>query len=203
MTAETRARILGAALDSFCEHGYGVCVDDIARRAGVVKQTLYHHYGSKDSLFREALSSLIEELLVELEGRSGSVRQDLLRFAEIFEAKAYGEQGLALFRMMVAEAPRFPELVQAVHEAWLKAGQELARLLREAMDRGELREDDTEFASAMLLSMLTGVLREHVLLGLVDRVPPGHTQRVVDTFLRAYEPPRASGRIQKVEGKKA
>ena len=98
MTSETRARILEAALDTFCEKGYSACVDDIARRAGVVKQTLYHHYGSKESLFREALTGLVNVLLVDLGTRSGSLREDLLRFAESFQAQAMSEQGLALHR---------------------------------------------------------------------------------------------------------
>jgi len=198
MTADTRTRILEAALSTFCEKGYGACVDDIARRAGVVKQTLYHHYGSKDSLFREALTGLVNELLVDLEGRSGSVREDLLRFAASFQAKAMSEQGLALHRMLVAEAPRFPELARAVYESWQVAAVELARLLREAMARGELRKDDVGFAADMLLSLLTGTQRDLHLFGMAPAADQqvARTQQIVDCFLRAYAPQRASGRIE-------
>lgn len=190
MTADTRARILEAALDTFCEKGYSACVDDIARRAGVVKQTLYHHYGSKDSLFREALTGLVNVLLVDLGARSGSVREDLLRFAESFQAQAMSEQGLALHRMLVAESPRFPELAHAVYETWQLAGAELARLLREAMARGELRQDDPEFAAEMLISLLTGTQRDLLLLGMPAECPQlnGRMSRIVDCFLRAYAP---------------
>lgn len=195
MSTDTRARILEAALDSFCEKGYGACVDDIARRAGVVKQTLYHHYGSKESLFREALTGLVNALLVDLTARSGSVRNDLLRFAEAFQAQAMSEQGLALYRMLVAESPRFPELARAVYESWQLAGVELARLLQEAMVRGELRQDDPEFAADMLISLMTGTQRDLYLFGMAS---PGTRQSsrmksIVDCFLRAYAPQRASG----------
>jgi TetR/AcrR family transcriptional repressor of mexJK operon len=190
MTADTRARILEAALDTFCERGYGASVDDIARRAGVVKQTLYHHYGSKDSLFREALTGLVQVLLVGLVARTGSVREDLLRFAESFQAQAMSEQGLALHRMLVAESPRFPELAQAVYEIWQLAGAELARLLREAMARGELRQDDPEFAADMLISLLTGTQRDMLLLGMPVACPQqsGRITRIIDCFLQAYAP---------------
>lgn len=190
MTADTRARILEAALDTFCEKGYSACVDDIARRAGVVKQTLYHHYGSKDSLFREALTGLVNVLLVDLVARSGSLREDLLRFAESFQAQAMSEQGLALHRMLVAESPRFPELAQAVYETWQLAGTELARLLREAMARGELRQDDPEFAADMLISLLTGTQRDMRLLGMPVECPQqsGRITRIIDCFLQAYAP---------------
>lgn len=195
MTADTRARILEAALDTFCEKGYGASVDDIARRAGVVKQTLYHHYGSKDSLFREALTGLVNVLLVDLIARSGSLREDLLRFAESFQAQAMSEQGLALHRMLVAESPRFPELAQAVYEIWQLAGAELARLLREAMVRGELRQDDPEFAADMLISLLTGTQRDMLLLGMPVECPQqsGRITRIIDCFLQAYAPVCARG----------
>ncbi len=191
MTSDTRARILEAALDTFCEKGYGACVDDIARRAGVVKQTLYHHYGSKESLFREALTGLVNVLLVDLGARSGSLREDLLRFAESFQAQAMSAQGLALHRMLVAESPRFPELARAVFEVWQLAGAELARLLREGMERGELRQDDPEFAAEMLISLLTGTQRDLLLLGMSVTCPEQSDRmvRIVDCFLRAYAMP--------------
>lgn len=190
MTSDTRAHILEAALETFCEKGYGASVDDIARRAGVVKQTLYSHYGSKESLFREALTGLCHALLVDLETRSGSVRDDLLRFARSFHDQAMSEQGLALHRMLVAESPRFPELARAVFETWQLAGAELARLLREAMVRGELREDDPEFAADMLISLLTGTERDMRLLGMPVEcaLESGRMNRIVDGFLRAYAP---------------
>jgi len=198
MTADTRARILDAALSIFCEKGYGACVDDIARRAGVVKQTLYHHYGSKDSLFREALTGLVDELLVDLVARSGSVRQDLLRFAESFQTKTMSEQGLALHRMLVAESPRFPELARAVCEAWQVAAVELARLLHEAMARGELREGDVDFAADMLLSMLTGTQRDLHLFGMAPTAPQqaARTAQIIECFLQAYAPQRTPMRIE-------
>ncbi len=191
MTRDTRARILEAALDTFCEKGYGACVDDIARRAGVVKQTLYHHYGSKESLFREALTGLVNVLLVDLGARSGSLREDLLRFAESFQAQAMSAQGLALHRMLVAESPRFPELARAVFEVWQLAGAELARLLREGMERGELRRDDPDFAAEMLISLLTGTQRDLLLLGMPVACPEQSDRmvRIVECFLRAYAMP--------------
>lgn len=202
MTADTRERIRSAALDEFCDKGYGACVDDIARRAGVVKQTLYHHYGSKDSLFREVLKGLVDELLIDLERQGDVLRDDLLRFAEAFRAKALGEQGLALHRMMVAESPRFPELSCAVFEVGnLLVSQGLVRMIREAMARGELREDDPDFAADMLLSMLTGQEQSRRLLGLAAPRPEtdGRIAQIVDCFLRAFAPLQAP---ERVKGKK-
>jgi len=191
MTSDTRDRIRAAALGEFCDRGYGTCVDDIARRAGVVKQTLYHHYGSKDSLFREALKGLADELLVDLERRSGSLRDDLLRFALIYRSKTFGEQGFALQRMIAAESQRFPDLSRTVYEAgMLPAWQALAKLLKDAMRRGELRRDDPDFAADMLLSMLAGQERSRRLFGVAvaSDQAADRAEKIVDCFLRAYAP---------------
>jgi len=199
MTSDTRDRIRAAALSEFCEKGYGACVDDIARRAGVVKQTLYHHYGSKDNLFREALKGLADELLVDLQRRSGSLREDLLRIAAAYRAKALSEQGLALHRMMVAEAPRFPELARALYEAGTApAWSGLARLLQDAMERGELRRDDPDMAADMLLSLLSGHERSRRLYGVRIKTDQatGRVEEIVDCFLRAYAPSPTPERVK-------
>jgi AcrR family transcriptional regulator len=193
MSMNTRGRIRCAALGEFCEKGYGASVDDIARRAGVVKQTLYHHYGSKDELFREALIVLAEDLFVELESSSGPLREDLLRFAESYRAKTLNEQGVALFRMLIAEAPRFPELLRTLFEAGQVASHGLARRLQQAMALGEMRPDDAGFAASMLLSMLGGKERDLLLLGLPAGLggPAARTERIVQLFLQAYAPTSA------------
>lgn len=199
MTSDTRDRIRAAALGEFCDKGYGACVDDIARRAGVVKQTLYHHYGSKDSLFREALKGLADELLVDLERRSDSLREDLLRIAESYRVKVMSEQGLALHRMMVAEAPRFPELARTLYESgFAPAWSGLARLLKQAMDRGELRQDDPELVADMLFSLLSGQERSRRLYGVCARTDQaaGRVAQIVDCFLGAYAPASVPERVK-------
>src|SRR2546422_9402962 len=80
MPAETRARVLRAASRSFLRHGYHTSVDEIARRAGVAKQTLYHHFPSKDQLFKEIACDLAKHVLVGLEAEPADVRTVLLRF---------------------------------------------------------------------------------------------------------------------------
>ena len=60
--AQTRVRILGAALREFAEKGFaGARVDRIARRARINKRMLYHYFGDKEGLFREILRRKIAE----------------------------------------------------------------------------------------------------------------------------------------------
>ena len=192
MSTDTRARILTAALSAFSERGYGASVDEIARLAGVVKQTLYHHFGSKEALFHEAIKGLAEELLISLEPPGTGLRENLLRFARLYRAKTLSVQGLALHRMMVAESARFPELSRAVFEAACSvAWSGLAQVLRRAMERGELRRDDPDFAAEMLISMLSGLERNRRLHGVAEgpaEGAAGRVEQIVDCFLRAFAP---------------
>ena len=187
---ENRARVLRAAAQAFLRHGYHASVDDIARRAGVAKQTVYHHFPSKDRLFEAAACDLSKHILVELEADASDVRSALLAFARAYRRRALGPQGLAMFRALTAEVPRFPGLARAVYQGG--AGEMVRRLagvLKSAMSKGELRRDDPKFAAELFLSMLAGQERVRRLYGLNGaeaesrRVP-----RIVDCFLRAYQP---------------
>lgn len=189
MALENRERVLRAATSSFLAHGYGSSVDVIARRAGVAKQTVYHHFPSKDELFKEVARDLAKRVLVELEAEPRDVRATLLRFGLAFRKRALGAQGIATFRALVPEVPRFRALAKAMYAAG--AGETVRRLsayLGRAMAAGQLRRDDAELAAELLLGMLVGHDRVKRLFG-VTSSGEGEAQRatrIVDCFLRAY-----------------
>jgi TetR/AcrR family transcriptional regulator len=62
-SAATRASLLAMAISEFADKGFaGARVDEIANRAGVNKQLLYHHFGNKDDLYRVALETVYSEI---------------------------------------------------------------------------------------------------------------------------------------------
>ena len=188
MPAIHRERVLRAATSSFLARGYGSSVDDIARRAGVAKQTVYQHFANKDELFKAVAGDLAKRVLIKLEG--GDVRQSLLRFSIEYRKRALGAQGIATFRTLVPEAPRFRALARAMYAG--TAGELVRRLsayLGAAMEAGELRRDEPQFAAELFLGMLTGQDRMKRLFcvnGASDNEEQ-HTRRIVDCFLRAYQ----------------
>src|SRR5215813_12614448 len=115
MTVAHRERVVRAATSSFLAHGYRSSVDDIARRAGVAKQTVYHHFPSKDALFKAVARDLASTVLVELEAAPRDLRATLLRFAIAYRERALNEQGIATFRMLVPEVARFPGQSRALY----------------------------------------------------------------------------------------
>jgi len=185
---ENRERVLRAATHSFLARGYGSSVEEIARRAGVAKQTVYHHFPSKDRLFKEVARDLAMSVLIELEG--GDIRAALLRFALAYRERALGAAGIATFRTLVPTAARFKALAKAMYAN--TAGEMVERLsqhLEAAMKDGRLRRDDPVLAAEMLMSMLAGVDRVKRLFG-VNEQRESDTRRagrIVDCFLRAYQ----------------
>lgn len=192
MPAENRARVLRAATSSFLARGYGTSVDEIARRAQVAKQTVYHHFPSKDQLFKEVARDLAKSVLIGLDAKPHDLRAGLLRFALAYRARVLGAQGIATFRTLMPEIPRFRALARAMYAA--SAGETVRRLaqyLREAMDSGALRRDDPEFAAELLLGMLVGHDRIKRLFCVASApVDTRRTAQIVDCFLRTFAPPR-------------
>jgi TetR/AcrR family transcriptional repressor of mexJK operon len=191
MKQVSRERVLQAATRLFLDHGYRSSVDGIATRAGVAKQTVYDHFPSKDQLFEDVARGLSQRVLVALQDRGPTaLRSTLTRFALVYRRRVLGTQGIAIFRALVPEVPRFRALARSMFAA--SAGEtqrQLAGCLREAMDAGQLRRDDPEFAAEMLLGMLVGQERMKRLFG-VPRERTAEAQRVVrivGCFLRAYQ----------------
>lgn len=190
MTIAHRERVLRAATSSFLAHGYRSSVDEIARRAGVAKQTVYHHFPNKDELFKEVARDLARRVLVELESPPADLREGLLRFALAYRQRTLGAQGIATFRTLVPEVPRFRAVARAMYGN--SAGEMVRRLaeyLSGAMDAGTLRRDEPRFAAEMLLSMLAGLDRMKRLFSVADNGESEgrRTARIVDCFLRAYQ----------------
>ncbi|WP_324780655.1 TetR/AcrR family transcriptional regulator [Thiobacillus sedimenti] len=185
----TRQRLLEAACEAFREEGYQVSIDRIAARAQVARQTLYNHFHSKDELFGEVVRHSVQSVLVTLEG-DGDLRATLLAFGDAYRTRLLSPTGLAIFRTMVAEAPRFPDLARQFFRQGPQATRKrLAHYLAQAMASGRLRRDDPDFAAEMLTAMLLDLDRLRGLIDLqTDFLDPAKTARVVDCFLRTFAP---------------
>ncbi len=186
---DARQRLLDAACEVFRNEGYQVSIDRIAARAQVARQTLYNHFPNKEALFEEVVRHAIQSILVTLDGDT-DVRATLLAFGNAYRGKLLSPEGLALFRTMTAEAPRFPELAkQFFRQGPLATRKRLAAYLSRAMERGALRRDDPDFAAEMLTAMLADTDRLRGLINLqTDLLKPAKTAQVVDCFLRAFVP---------------
>jgi TetR/AcrR family transcriptional repressor of mexJK operon len=194
-----RERVLRAATAAFLTDGYRSSVERIARRAGVAKQTVYSHFPSKDHLFEEVAREMAKRVLVELEAPSGETRDDLraalLRFALAYRERVLCDEGIAVFRTLVAEIPRFRTLARAIYQGGPgETAERLAEYLEKSMGAGRLRRDDPRFAAELFMSMLVGIDRIKRLYGIARQPKTSGSaearcaERIVERFLSAYTP---------------
>ena len=152
-----RRQIIEAAGDLFLGTGYGTTsVDAIAAKAGVSKRTVYAHFDSKEALFIAVMDRCCADLLgvdpeEEEEETSpidrlmprdgcGQIADVLTRIGTRFLDVALAEDTVRLFRVVVAEAERFPELGRLYHEVGPKRMLDrLAELLQAAEASGHIR----------------------------------------------------------------
>lgn len=143
--ADRRQAIIDAALDEFIDRGYAATrLDDVAKRAGVAKGTIYLHFKDKEALFQE----LIRTALVPLIGRlaapppaGGSIRAVLEKFAETFVQEVVTTRRGAIVRLIVAEGPRFPDIADFYYREVVSRGLAGMRALIElGIARGEIRQ---------------------------------------------------------------
>jgi TetR/AcrR family transcriptional repressor of mexJK operon len=187
--SDCRSRLIQAATEVFIEEGYRASIERVAVRANVARQTLYNHFPSKADLFGEVIKQATAALLVTLDGKAEGLRERLLRFGIAFRAKALSSEGLGFYRALVAESKRFPELAATFYRTGpARTAARLRGVLQDAMDRGELRTENSELATTILLSMLVGAERGHFLLsGEPPPDPdPARVAQLVDCYLRAF-----------------
>lgn len=150
--------LLRTAADLFLAHGLkGVSVDAIARAAGVAKRFIYARYADKGELFAAAIERLIEDRsgpLYAYEVGDEPAEEGLLEFARRLVDIALKPETLALFRMLIREAPRFPQLARLDAERNRHKGLvAIARVLGIYAERGEIVLGNPE-----MLAELFGVL---------------------------------------------
>jgi len=145
--AERPQEILEAAFVEFSRNGYAMTtLDRVAERAGVTKGTIYVYFENKEHLFismvREVTKAALDTVHEMLETHEGSTA-DLLRaqFSFIYQHIVEDRRRREVLRMLIAEAPRFPELADRYHQEILRPCLDMLRqAIRRGMDRGEFRK---------------------------------------------------------------
>jgi len=192
-----RESILDVAKASFMEQGYAATtMSRIAEILGGSKGTLWSYFPSKDLLFAAVVDRAAHEFRAQLTpilNPEGDVAEVLRSFAREFLQKMTSPQALALYRMVVGEAHRSPEIGRIFYEqAAGRTRQLLADYLSAVMDRGALRRGDPLTVASQLLGLCIYGYHQKLLLGLADHVDQGaierDTQDGVDAFMRAYAP---------------
>jgi TetR/AcrR family transcriptional repressor of mexJK operon len=189
-----RRQVLDAAAGLFMAQGYGATsMDAVARAAGVSKATLYAYFAGKDELFAAIVGEACSRHAEASGGAHGEdeadLRAALVAIGRSYLAFLFRDDVMAIYRVVMAEGPRFPELGHAFFQsgprkiiAWLSGW------MAERQAQGALSEGEPEMMAEQFLALLrtSGFMRR--ILGLPE-VEPGIARTVdaaVGTFLGAF-----------------
>lgn len=207
---EKRAQVLDAASRLFTAAGYGaVSMDAIAAEAKVSKRTVYSHFEDKSALFSAIMERhcdaiggrliLIEDsdgrIVVDNEVRAGfdddRPRTVLVHFLDRFLRILLSTNAVRVFRILMAEAERFPELAESFVESGPRPMvRRLSCYLAQIAQDAGVTLDDPEKAAWRLIVLTKEPF--HFQLGLGIAPPPSadtlraHIEDTVDFFLQAY-----------------
>ena len=198
---DRRATMLHAAAQVFFEQGYAATsIDAIIERLGGSKRSIYNEFGNKEGLFTALVSEIADDALTTLaaeEIENRPLRDALLAFGRHLATLYMSPALIGIYRAIVTEALRFPDLARDVYERGpARATARLTEVLEAAVKRGEAEIDDCAIAAEHFVGMLRGNQHLSVVLGLRPALSPAETDRLVtsavDIFLGGITKSRLS-----------
>ena len=193
---ERPSELLEAALEVFAERGYAATrLEDVARRAGVTKGTMYLYFDNKEALFKELVRrttlpvvEMAEELVRTHRGPARDLVSQILR--RRWEAVVDGRSS-GIPKLMMSEAGNFPELSRWYHdEVIARANGAMTRAIERGIESGEFRPVDPRRAAYLAVApLLIAAMWKHSFSRCVP--PPfdsaGFLEGHLEIFLRGLE----------------
>ena len=182
---ERREAILAAALEEFCARGYAATrLDDVARRAGVAKGTIYLYFRDKESLFQDIVRTMVRPLVGAIEAaplQNLPVRAVAEMIVDVFVNEIYGTRRKDVIRLILAEGPRFPKLAEFYYREVIARVLPIVRArLAQAVAHGELAHDAlARFPQLLVAPGLVAILWS----GLFERFEPLDVRELMRSHL--------------------
>lgn len=194
-TQARREAIIRAARALFFEKGYaGTPMNAVAAAVGGSKTTLWNCFPSKEELFKAVIDDMAEQyseaLKIDL-SLEADIASELRRFALALLRTLSNEHVIALQRLVISEAERFPELSQAFYERAPKQGRIiLTTFFLSAMERGVMRRGDPQQAANHFKALVGAHIPQLLLFNWpVDHSPAAmevDADAAVDAFMRIW-----------------
>jgi AcrR family transcriptional regulator len=193
-----REEIAGVAEQVFLELGFTeTTMQIVASRAGASKETLYRHFGSKEGLFSEVVRARAARVYGETGDEfplQGEPRDVLTKLGFNLLRLLLNKDPICLFRIVVAEAPRTPELGRIFFEQGpAEILQQLTLYLEGAARQGLLTCPDSSLAAKLFLGAV--VANRHIMMlvapgweVLTEETIRQHVDEAVALFLARYAP---------------
>jgi AcrR family transcriptional regulator len=191
-----RAQILDGATAVFLEYGYArATIELVVARIGASKATIYSFFGGKEGLFSALIEERTEHLLAGFKAidiDTVDVRKGLAHFARQYMDVAMNPDVIGLYRLILAEGPRFPDLVKSFYRGSNRVTSRVANELRLWAERGRINADDPDRVAVQFLDSVRGELHLRVMAGLppddLAEAIKSNIDHAVRTFWRALRP---------------
>lgn len=152
------AELVAAALELFVEKGFAATrAEEVAKRAGVSKGTLFLYFASKEDLFkavvRENISGRYPEWNARFDAYEGTTADLVRLFIRQWWADVGNSPISGISKLMMSEASNFPELAAFYQQEVIEPGSALIRrILQRGVDRGEFGPIDMKYGVYTLLA---------------------------------------------------
>jgi TetR/AcrR family transcriptional regulator len=197
------SELLAAALDLFVEKGFAATrAEEVAKRAGVSKGTLFLYFSSKEELFkavvRDSVSGRYPEWRTEIEAFHGSASELLQYSMHTWWARYGATKASGISKLVMSEATNFPELALFYQREVVEPGRELIRsILQRGVDSGEFRPLDMKYGIYTVLApMLFLLMWKHSIGACVPNnaliVPEDYITAQIQTILQGLCVPAAT-----------
>jgi TetR/AcrR family transcriptional regulator, mexJK operon transcriptional repressor len=169
--AETRAAILRAARPIMLRDGLGgTTLDRVAAEGGIAKMTLYRHFPSKEALFEGLVAATCESMREGLENApTGDAEKPIaMRLADelrAFTSALIEPDGLALYRLIVADGWRFPELARVFDRSGMRV---IRRRIAELLETGGAPGDRARQVAGEIVALALGDAYQRAILGIAE-----------------------------------
>ncbi len=189
MRPEDRCIVLyDAALEVFADGGYGrATLNDIAKRAGVTKGCLYHHFGSKEalllSLIRERASPPCDEAKEELSAAT-SREEAIAIFVRVMWQHFQRPGQLELTTLAFVELPKNPEIARTLFDEVVAFGRQfLQEVIQNIPRQRPLTNEEITAMATVIPSLIMGAALGHQLFADVDRMSPVLVEQTIAGIL--------------------
>ena len=202
---ERPRQIIEAALAVFGERGLAAArLDDIAKRAGLSKGTIYLYFPNKEELFREVIRSTVVSRIAEREqtflNASGSATEVLTDYTRAYWKFLRSSEFAPIFRLVHAEIHNFPDLAAFYVEEVVARNHRLVEaLVKRGIDTGEFRSIDPRVAARLLAStfVMHGLWCTHrdFFFTVAAKTDNEVFDELIDFFLHALRPRDPGDRV--------
>jgi TetR/AcrR family transcriptional repressor of mexJK operon len=169
--AETRAAILRAARPIMLRDGLGgTTLDRVAAEGGIAKMTLYRHFPSKEALFEGLVIAMCESIREGLENAASAaidkpIADRLADELRAFMSALIEPDTLALYRLIVADGWRFPELSRVFDRSGMRV---IRRRIAELLETNGAPGDRSRQVAAEVVALAVGDAYLRAALGIAE-----------------------------------